>query len=1018
MTFILAVLAVAALVMARGASIRVRELRDRLDRVEDHLAGRAIIGGAAKPARAPADAPAAHVPAPADASAGTTPAAASQAAAPATAAADAPTASPPPASTSSTSAPRFPGAVPLPADDWFAAGKRVGAGLGQVDLVERVIAWAQEDWLMKLGALLLVLGFAWLGTYAFLNNWIGPAGRITIGMVGGAGFLALGWWRTARSVPQGAVLFGLGSSVILVTVLAARTKYGFFTPVSALGIMFVSAAFVSTASAVFRIRSLAIVGLVSGTLAPFMIGAPRQEPLLIFAYLFTIVLASLSVMVMIRWRLLTTLALAAVAVHSAVILIYVGQTHPDRYSLLLIAYGFGALFLWASTLTMLRWERDQHVLVDIATAAVNGLMLLAWTADLVTRESQSLVVALIALVIVGAAYVVERSTGRGAPFYIHGAVGVGLLGAATSLELEGATLGIALTLEIAAVIVLAHVLTHRQRVAEWTSYLLIIPGLIVLDALSASKWMRSLIHEEFFLVLTYTLTLFGLSALFRYRFAADALPKRSLLPAVLAGAGSVTAAAFIWQSADAIFDRAATAVMSALFVYTAVGLSFYIFGKLRDRVMFRWYGGVLLGFVVVRLLVVDVWQMELSGRIVTFFVIGAVLLASGFVGRAKVAAPLLLLALLPGATEAQQPDSATRGAMRAFRSVMDVPTVVTRVPTVLELPLGSLKLARGEFMVYDVTNAKPVPSEYRRRAEPVALVATSATPLSVGTVGALVDGDGATHAEFPVPDSGAGRAEIELRAARPIRSATMIVLLDRHVAYPTSVELRARVAGTWRVVVAARKVESMRIEFPPTTAQEWRLNFEHAQPLRITQITLVDETAPATATGTLRFLALPSHRYRVYLDADRAVDPPYGERGDLSRDQGVRQVALGAITASADYAASDADRDGVPDVTDNCVSVANADQTDVVANGRGDACDDFDRDGVPNGADNCPDVANRAQTDTDADGIGDVCDAEESRITEQFVWLPWLGMALVGGVLAWMFVSVVRRARAGTGTGT
>jgi hypothetical protein len=46
----------------------------------------------------------------------------------------------------------------------------------------------------------------------------------------------------------------------------------------------------------------------------------------------------------------------------------------------------------------------------------------------------------------------------------------------------------------------------------------------------------------------------------------------------------------------------------------------------------------------------------------------------------------------------------------------------------------------------------------------------------------------------------------------------------------------------------------------------------------------------------------------------------------------------------------------------------------------------------------------------DGDGIGDVCDAEESRMTERFVWLPWLGMALVGGLLTAMFIQVRRRA--------
>lgn len=52
--------------------------------------------------------------------------------------------------------------------------------------------------------------------------------------------------------------------------------------------------------------------------------------------------------------------------------------------------------------------------------------------------------------------------------------------------------------------------------------------------------------------------------------------------------------------------------------------------------------------------------------------------------------------------------------------------------------------------------------------------------------------------------------------------------------------------------------------------------------------------------------------------------------------------------------------DGVGDVCDNCPNVANADQSDVNADGVGDLChtdNDKDGDGVPDGVDLCPLVA-------------------------------------------------------------
>src|SRR3989344_9378362 len=86
---------------------------------------------------------------------------------------------------------------------------------------EDLVEWVKADWPLKVGALLIILGFVWLVTYAFLNNWIGPFGRITLGLITGSAVMAFGNRWVDRSKKQGHVLVALGSAIMLISIHAA-----------------------------------------------------------------------------------------------------------------------------------------------------------------------------------------------------------------------------------------------------------------------------------------------------------------------------------------------------------------------------------------------------------------------------------------------------------------------------------------------------------------------------------------------------------------------------------------------------------------------------------------------------------------------------------------------------------------------------------------------------------------------------------------------------------------------------
>ncbi|KKU81514.1 MAG: Peptidase S15 [Parcubacteria group bacterium GW2011_GWA1_47_8] len=344
----------------------------------------------------------------------------------------------------------------------------------------------------------------------------------------------------------------------------------------------------------------------------------------------------------------------------------------------------------------------------------------------------------------------------------------------------------------------------------------------------------------------------------------------------------------------------------------------------------------------------------------------------------------------------------------AFQREEDARVPSIQVPTVVEIPFSETFLNRFDFAVLDMKAGEFQPyffTEHFRTARTPVTVSIEGVGLNASS---MIDGDTRTFAEFVLPESEQGQTRLILKSPQAMTLRGITLFLDQYVALPTSIEIRARITGSEKIVLARSKMQGSTIVFPKTSAKEWIASLSYGQPLRITEIVLDEEGAGITSSRTLRFLAQPQHDYRIYFDADRSVSLRVGESANLALDTDILRLAPVAAQANPGYTPADSDLDGVPDTRDNCVSISNADQTDVNANGRGDACDDFDKDGVMNSLDNCVNEPNRNQTDTDGDKIGDVCDHEESRITEKYAWLPWAGMGFAGLVLIVLFAITAR----------
>ncbi|MEK7587007.1 MAG: DUF2339 domain-containing protein [Patescibacteria group bacterium] len=861
--------------------------------------------------------------------------------------------------------------------------------------------WLKEDWLLKLGALLLLIGFGWLTSYAFLHNWIGPNGRIMLGLMAGVLFIILGFWRIRKYLHQGGIFLVLGSTTILLTTFAAQEIYQTFTPLMALAIMFLSTVFVAVASVKYNARTLALASLILAGVAPFLTNSPTTDFTALFMYLMVVVLGTIWVSVLMGHRELTLAALVLVVLYSLPHLTFnFGRANLDV--LIWFAYAFAVIFFITNTANLLKTGVDK-ITADLLAALGNGLLLLIWIMRVAPAEWQSLIIIFWMMVFMIGAFAIFKVTKKFEPFFVYAGVGVVMLAAATFVELKDslAVLTMVYTIESMLAALLTYAVIKNLKLAELSSWLLVGPIWLSFSSLTSRRWATGVIHEDFFVLAILGVVLFTLGLFFWQLRQESKDGSETKMPNLLLVTGSLYAYILLWLSLHATNLTNDLAVMTALVVYTIIGLVTYLYGRSNEKKGLRIYGGLLLGFVVARLITIDVWQMDIGGRIVTFFFIGALLMSTAFLGRKKkVVSNTLLLLLVSSTFLYSAPVWATPPGppepyfdLSAYRLVKEVGENKIEIPEIIEVPFTGEIIERYDFLLLD---NETIPRPFFLKRE------TKATPLQ-SLFPLLVDGDPNTYTDFSLKTSESNRATIDITSAKPITTFSLALQLAPNVALPTAIEVKAVINGESLVVVGEKSLIGQRINFinfPETTASQWQINLTYSQPLRIGEIFFMEKEFAVNNTTALRFLAELGHSYKIYFNPDREVRVgTIGELGNLATLRVPTRILEIKTLNNPDYVIADTDKDGVANIEDNCVQYANLDQVDINQNGRGDACDDFDADGVLNAKDNCVNKPNASQLDDDGDGIGNTCDTEEGRLTERLVWLPWVVIGLAGVVL-------------------
>lgn len=493
---------------------------------------------------------------------------------------------------------------------------------------DQLIEWIKENWLMKVGALLILIAFGWFVSYAFVHNWIGPVGRIGLGLAAGAVLLIAGKLRMAKKQNQGIVTMILGSTTILLSLLAGHHIYNFFTPLTMLSSMLVVTIGVGIFSVTEKSKALAISSIGLAAITPALLAANIGAAGLL-SYVTVIVAGTIWVVALTKWRALT---LVALGITVAYCLSFLGAPEATEQIALWFVYGFSILFFGINILHYLQ-EKTKVYAPDVFTTLITGALLLIWILVATTASVELFVLLAWAVLFSGVVYLLHQRVDTPVPVGAYGVLAGTFLATATWVTFSGAALTIAYALEIFFLLMLVSHFTHRVTLLRTLSLLHVVPIMLSMGQITSSAWNSGILHVDS-VTLVILIAIFVLSAMHFFEHI-EADSEDAGHPFALTKLYTIFATGYttllVWLSLHAV-DFISTDLASgiALSLYTIVGLTLYYIGKRDGRDFLRYLGLVFVWGVVARLMFVEFWMMDTAGKIVTFLIIGGLFFVTAF----------------------------------------------------------------------------------------------------------------------------------------------------------------------------------------------------------------------------------------------------------------------------------------------------------------------------------------------------------------------------------------------------
>lgn len=501
------------------------------------------------------------------------------------------------------------------------------------------------SWFNRLGILALIVAVCLFLKYAFDNNWIGPSGRIAIGLLLGAAMLPWSQWLLGRGYSYFSEgIAALGQATLLLSIWAGCRYYTLFSLDVGFAAMIAVTAVMAAVAIGRNSERIAVLSLIGGYLTPMLLSTGRDQEFALFVYLLILGAGLLVIAAFRDWR-----SLAPISFFLTQIYFWGYYSEFYRPAKLAMTLTFATLFfLLFLALPAIRAARkasldalELFVILLNSFAYMGALYAMLWPTY---RWPLTLAVLVLSALHLGIARFVRSEKPGEWPASQQLLAGLALtfVTIAIPIRLEGKWITLALAVEAALLVRMGYrSLAPLLRVAGFL--LLSIAALrVVFIELPAQQF---LFNERFATYLGVIACMAFVLYSARQADSGASLKDSADLTALAALSIVINIYALLalslelWdyfgRSATIGIDRGLAQHLALSVLWTVYATILLIIGMKRQSQLLRWQALALFGAAVVKVFFYDSSFLERFYRILSFFILGIVLMVVSFLYQKK-----------------------------------------------------------------------------------------------------------------------------------------------------------------------------------------------------------------------------------------------------------------------------------------------------------------------------------------------------------------------------------------------